>query len=228
MDKEFIKLLSICSELSQMFDQGLVFIGGIAVYTHSINSAKQASLAEATHDGDFYISLADMADLRDIEEVTPNRRLSKSQIIKGGFEFDIYTERQSSLIVPYDEVIAHSKSYEGVRVACLEHLVVLKLEAYRDRKDSAKGEKDARDLFRLAALVEEKGMDPKLICPYLDDEHLDLFSRLRKSPEASALAGNNAVAAKKLKSHLNNMLDAIEQGFDPGQDDTPAVPKGPF
>lgn len=210
MDKDFKKLLSICREMSQMFDQGLVFIGGIAVYIHGINSRSQATLAETTHDGDFYISLADMADLRDLEEVVPNRRLSKSQIIKSGFEFDVYTERQSSLIVPYDEVIAHSKVFDSVRVASLGHLFALKMEAFRDRKDSAKGAKDARDLIRLAALAQETGIDPDLICPYMSDDHLDLFDRLRKSSEATALAHGNAVKAKELRSRLAALLDAIE------------------
>lgn len=224
MDKEFKKLIGICQELGQMFDQGLVFIGGIAVYTHSINSRSAQGLAESTHDGDFYISLADMADLRDIEEVTPNRRLSKSQIIKGGFEFDIYTERQSSLIVPFDEVIAHSVFYGDMRVASLEHLIVLKLEAFLDRKDSAKGGKDARDLIRLAALVSEGCLRTDLICPYLNDDHLALFARLRKSPESVALAEGNAVKAKALRSDLGCLLDAIEVGCaDPQK---PPVPQG--
>lgn len=211
MNKDFTKLIGICADLSQMFDQGLVFIGGIAVYTHAINTPQCSHMAEATHDGDFYISLADMADLRDIEEVTPNRRLNKSQIIKEGFEFDIYTERLSGLIVPYDQVMAHSNSYGGVRVACLEHLFVLKLEAFRDRLHSSKGAKDARDLFRIGALAKQINFDASLAAPYLDEEHLGLFDRLRKSTEAIAMAGGNAVTAKKLRSDLTHLLDLVEK-----------------
>src|SRR6185436_10365237 len=102
------------------------------------------------YDADFYISFADMGDLRDIEEVTANRRLSKHQMIKHGFEFDIYTERQSTLVLPYDVVLASSQIVGGIRVASPEHLLVLKLEAFADRKGSAKGDKDAKDLLRIA------------------------------------------------------------------------------
>ena len=148
-DTDFRELLTACQEIAITFSEGVIFIGGIAVYLHAINGDSTSGLAEFTHDGDFYISLADMADLRDIEQVTANRRLSKHQLIKRGFEFDIYTERQSSLIVPYDQVAAYSETFDELRVACLEHLLVLKLEAYRDRRNSSKGQKDSKDIIRL-------------------------------------------------------------------------------
>ena len=84
-----------------------------------------------------------MADLRDLEQLTPNRGLSKHQLIKRGIEFDVYTERHSALIVPYDQVIASSINFDLLKVAALEELFVLKLEAYRDRYSSTKGSKDA-------------------------------------------------------------------------------------
>ncbi|MHB1201326.1 MAG: hypothetical protein ACYCZ6_17605 [Polaromonas sp.] len=210
-DPEFNKLLTTCKTLSDHFDQGLVYIGGIAVYLHSVNRDSTSHLAEATHDADFYISFADMSDLREIEEVTPNRRLSKSQFIKNGFEFDIYTERISSLRVPYDEVLASSEKYDEMRVASLEHLLVLKLDAFRDRQNSAKGAKDARDIIRIAALATAaQRFNFDLVVPYLDEQHLALFERLRKSPEAITLARGNAVQAKALRKDLDSMLCAIE------------------
>lgn len=215
-DSEFQTLLGACSDLSRMFEPGLVFIGGIAVYMHAINSSQAREMAEATHDGDFYISMADMQDLRDIEEVVPNRRLNKAQIIKKGFEFDVYVERQASLIVPYADVAAHAVDYDGVRVASLEHLLVLKLEAFRDRQNSAKGDKDARDIFRIAAIADPASFDACICAPFLQDEHLALFSRLRTSSEAVSLADGNAVRAKQLRSSLKTMLDAVEQCFDDG------------
>ena len=193
-----------------MFDQGLVFIGGIAVFTHCVNNEATESLAESTYDGDFYISLADMSDLRDIEEVTPNRRLNKSQLIKSGFEFDIYTEKLSALIVPFDEVMANSVTYGTMRVACVEHLIALKFEAFQDRRASSKGAKDARDLIRLATLAEQIGFNPQKIAPYISEEHLALFGQLRKSSEAVALAGGNAVKVKKFRSSVEKLLSSIE------------------
>jgi hypothetical protein len=209
-DADFEKLLQSCIEVAELFPDGVVYIGGIAVYLHAKNSEATQALAEFTHDADFYISLADMGDLRDIEEVTPNRRLSKHQMIKQGFEFDIYTERQSSLIVPYDAVIAHSQVCAGVRVASLEHLMVLKLEAFLDRKGSTKGDKDAKDLLRIAAVASlGKGVDPDLIAPYLGDEHMDLLERVERGPYAAALAHGNAVQAKRLRQNFSVVAQTI-------------------
>lgn len=222
---DFNTLLATCKSLSDMFDEGLVYIGGIAVYLHSANHPNTSPMAESTHDADFYISFSDMTDLRDLEEVTPNRRLQKSQFIKNGFEFDIYTERLSSLIVPYDQVLANSVQYDAMRVACLEHLFVLKLDAYRDRKDSAKGGKDARDLIRLAAIASlTTQFRPSLVAPYLDDPHLALFDQLRKSPEAIALARGNAVHAKAIRKDVHSLLALIESGSPPSHIADPAQP----
>jgi len=210
-DREFQTLMTACAEVSSMFPEGVVYIGGIAVYLHAINEPQARELAEFTHDADFYISLAVMRDLSDLEEVTPNRRLSKHQMIKKGFEFDIYTERQSSLIVPYDEVMAHSRVYDGIRVASLEHLMVLKLEAYLDRKASAKGDKDAKDLLRIAAVATAggKGFRAELAVPYLRDDHIELLQTVERGPHALALAHGNAVLAKKLRQCFAQVADSL-------------------
>src|SRR3990172_2523791 len=121
---------------------GHVFIGGVAVYLHAVNNPKTRGLAEASHDADFMLALSDFADLRDAEEIVPNRRLSKHQLIRGGVEFDVYVERRNGLLVPFDEAAAHAVHYGAIRAACPEHLLVLKLEAYRERMASAKGDKD--------------------------------------------------------------------------------------
>lgn len=211
-NKEFEVLLSACSEVAETFPEGVAFIGGIAVYLHAVNQSETSRFAEFTHDADLYISLADMGDLRDIEEVTPNRRLSKHQMIKRGFEFDIYTERQSSLIVPYDMVLAHSSVLGGIRVASLEHLVVLKLEAFADRKGSAKGDKDAKDLLRIAA-VAKRGSTPfraDLVAPYLRDEHMDLLKMVERGPQVLSLAQGNAMQAKQLRQDFSAIVSELK------------------
>jgi hypothetical protein len=210
-DKEFESLISACSEIGELFPEGLVFIGGIAVYLHAINHDRTRQYAESTHDADFYISIADMADLRDLEEVTSNRRLSKHQMVKKGFEFDIYTERLSALVVPYDVIAAHAIRYGGIRVAALEHLMVLKLEAFLDRKGSAKGEKDAKDLLRIGAVADERdqGFRPDLALPYLRDEHLELLEVVERGPYAASLSRGNAVEAKRLRG----CFSTIAKGF---------------
>ncbi|RIL05397.1 MAG: hypothetical protein DCC75_11750 [Proteobacteria bacterium] len=207
-ESDFKELLLACHEISSLFPEGVIFIGGIAVYFHTINSDATRELAEFTHDADFYISLADMADLRDMEEVVANRRLSKHQLIKRGFEFDIYTERHSALIVPYDQVAAYSVKYDAIRVACLEHLFVLKLEAYRDRHASAKGQKDANDLIRiaLAASALQKPLNSELIIGYLSDDHQKLLGAIQRGAQFMSLAKGNAKQAKNLREKFARAL----------------------
>jgi hypothetical protein len=214
-ETEFRRLLSVCAQIAQIAPEGIVFIGGIAVYLHAVNLPATAQFAEATHDADFYISLADMADLRDLEEVTPNRRLHKHQLIKDGFEFDIYTERHSALIVPYDAVAAHAVSFEGIRVAGLEHLLVLKLEAFRDRRASVKGEKDAKDLLRIAAIAArgKRKFDTALAAPYLRDEHLDLLDLVERGTAPIAMAAGNAVVAKRLRQEFAALSVEIKAAY---------------
>ncbi|WP_137917113.1 hypothetical protein [Hydrogenophaga sp. 2FB] len=209
--KEFEVLLGACAEVAELFPEGVIYIGGIAVYLHAKNVATTSELAEFTHDADFYISFADMGDLRDIEEVTPNRRLSKHQMIKKGFEFDIYTERQSSLIVPYDMVLSSSDVYGGMRVASLEHLLVLKLMAFMDRKGSSKGDKDAKDLLRIAAVASQggNGFRPELALPYLQDEHLALLKQVAGGPHALSLAQGNAMLAKRIRADFTSVVTSL-------------------
>ncbi len=210
--KEFEELLLACREIATNFPDGVVYIGGIAVYLHSVNHKETEALAEFTHDADFYISLADMSDLRDIEEVTANRRLCKHQIRKRGFEFDIYTERHSALIVPYDQVFASSVSYENIRVASLEHLLVLKLEAYRDRRQSSKGSKDAKDIIRLGLISHgmKRKLNKDLVVGYLSDEHLELLSTIKRGPEFLAMAKGNAKYAKEMRTLFAQAVATIE------------------
>lgn len=214
-DRDFDRLLSTCAEVAELFPDGIVFIGGIAVYLHATNLPSTRELAESTHDADFYVSLADMADLRDLEEVTSNRRLSKHQMIKGGFEFDIYTERQSSLIVPYDATMAHAVKYELIRVASLEHLTVLKLEAFADRKGSAKGDKDAKDLLRIGAIAARGAtrFRPAIAAPFVRDTHLDLLERVERGPQATSLAHGNAMVAKRLRQEFGALAAAIRKEY---------------
>ena len=210
-DPEFTHLMRECATLAETFPDGLVFIGGIAIYLHAVNQAKTQSLAETTYDADFYLSMSEMVELREEEDLVANRRLRKHQMTKKGFAFDIYTERQSGLQVPYDEVLAHSRAYDTFKVASLEHLLVLKLAAYEDRRGSSKGAKDARDILRLASVAETQrtSLNPALVWPYWQGEELALLEEIQKGPEAAALAHGNAMEAKGLRLSMRHMLDTL-------------------
>jgi len=216
MDKsDFESLLLACQEIATAYPDGIVFIGGIAVYIHAINHEKTAPFAAFTHDADFYISLADMGDLRDDQELTANRRLSKHQLIKRGFEFDVYTERQSALIVPYDQVRAHAVHYENLLVAAVEHLLVLKLEAYRDRRQSAKGDKDAADIIQISLVAAEQkhGLRPQLCCGFLQQEHIELLQAIARGPQFLALARGNSKQAKDLRLKFEQVINPLLKAY---------------
>jgi len=215
-NSEFSQLLLACHEMAEAFPEGIVFIGGIAVYLHSINNEAAREFAEFTHHADFYISMADMSDLRDLEELTPNRRLNKHQLIKRGFEFDIYTERHSALIVPYDQVIANAIKIDKLKIAALEQLFILKLEAYRDRYSSSKGSKDAKDLIRIA-IVSQSGnlrFNYKIAAGYLSDEHLSLLQKIERGPEPLALAKGNSKEAKYLRELFSKVVIGLKKVYD--------------
>ena len=213
LPEEFTRLLNVCETLVSGL-KGSVIIGGIAVYLHTANHLVTQQLAGTTHDADIYISLEDLSSLRTTEDVTPNQRLQKHQVIKKGFEFDVYTEFQSGLRLPYDEIVAHSVTYENQKVASLEHLLILKLDAFLDRQGSTKGEKDAHDILRITATMDALHQcNTHLIAPYLGDEHLDLFMKAGTHPLAMGLAKGDAKLAKKLRDSFKQVTSKIIDAY---------------
>lgn len=214
-DNEWRKVMDGVKELSEFFPGGVVFIGGVAVYMHSIELDFKI-LGETSHDADFFISLADFADLRDLEEVTPNRRLGKYQLIKKGVEYDVYLEKNNNLAVPFDEVFSRSVIMSGVTVAGLEDLLILKTMAYKDRKGSGKGAKDERDIIKILVLAEKHGgLDMNVITRYFDDELFGLISNVTTLTEPFAhIAGKHGVQfAKHLKEIYRNKIQEIQYGI---------------
>lgn len=204
---EFQRILEAAERLASEHP-GHVFIGGVAVYLHAVNNPRTKDAAEASHDADFMLALADFADLRDTDEVVANRRLSKHQLIRQGIEFDVYVERQNKLVVPYDEAAAHAVAYGVLRVACLEHLLVLKLEAFRDRMNSAKGDKDARDLVTIAR-VSGGGIRSGRVAPFLRAEHVRLLEQVAASPVFTYIASGNAHEAKVLRTMFSRFVSSV-------------------
>lgn len=207
--EEWSRLWAGIQELSGLFPDGIVFIGGVAVLLHVQDQQLPDRFVEFSHDGDFYVSLADFADLRDLEEVTANRRLDKHQIVKNGFEYDVYLENHNRLLVKYVDVVAASKVIDGIRAAALEHLLVLKLDAWLARQGSAKGSKDERDLIRICTLMGRDGPRPERLLPYLTGESVDALRRVRRSTEFMAICAGNAHEARGLRAQVGRVIDAV-------------------
>lgn len=214
--EEWGRLWAGIRELSELFPDGIAFIGGVAVLLHVKDHKLPERFIELSHDGDFYVSLADFADLRDLEEVTANRRLNKHQIIKNGLEYDVYLENHNRLIVKYADVMSSSRVVDGVRVACLEHLLLLKLDAYRSRRGSAKGTKDERDLIKICYLMKTRGPRKEPLRRYLVAEAIEALGQLRKSAEFMNICGGNAHQARELREAMLGVVEAVERLFSGG------------
>lgn len=215
--EEWRKLWRGVLELSELFPEGLVFIGGIAVLLHVRSHKLPDRFVELSHDGDFYVSLADFADLRDLEEVTANRRLNKHQIIKDGMEYDVYLENHNALSVKFADVVASSTVVDGVRIASLEHLLLLKLDAYRSRRGSAKGSKDERDLIKILLLLEGSALHAERLSPYLTAEGIETLALVKKSGEFLVVCGGNAHQARDLRDRVLGVVSRIEKIFARGR-----------
>ena len=226
---DFEHLLAICYDIASEHPGQVVFIGGVAAFLHVVNSPLVSAYAEATHDGDFYVSLAGLHELRDTDELVSNKRLRKHSFTRAGFDFDVYGQYDSGLIVPFEEIAAYAVSYDGVNVAAIEHLFALKLAALADRGGSSKGAKDVRDLARLS-LVEHQ-FRPELLVPYLRDEDLEVLSGLSSRSEIVGLAKGNVKEIKAIRQKLTQVIRIVEsasqEATDPDQACAPDKPAGP-
>jgi len=205
----FHKILNLCSGLSKELTD-VVFIGGVAVYLHTMKRSLRRVPLETSHDADFMISFADYGILKDEEELTPNSRLGKHQMIVEGVEFDVYVEKLCRLAVPYDEVFANATTIEGIRVASLEHLLVLKLEALEARGHSSKGDKDRRDVAKIGLLLGNK-LDYGLVSPYLRESLVELVRKVAKSTIFFELCEHNAHDAKKARTAFSAFSVALDR-----------------
>jgi hypothetical protein len=206
----FSKILDLCLALSRDLPD-VVFIGGVAVYLHTLVKSRTEIPLETSHDADFMISFSDYGVLKDLEEITATPRLAKHQMVVDNVEFDVYVERLNRLLVPYDEILAHSSlagGTSGIRVACLEHLLVLKLEALLHRGHSGKGEKDRRDVAKIGLLLGTR-TKKKLCSPYLRPELTSLLRDVAKSSLFHDLCSKNAHTAKRSKAAFSAFVTYI-------------------
>ena len=76
--------------------------------------------------------------------------------------------------------MASSQVIDGVCIASLEHLLVLKLDAYASRRGSAKGAKDERDLIKILHLLDQSTLRAGRLESYLTDEAIAMLGLVKK------------------------------------------------
>lgn len=222
--ENFQSLLSVVNEVGHLYEN-LVYIGGIAVYLHSINNPLTEAYAEATADADLYISLASLSQLRSIEELTQTPRLKMQTFQKEGFSFDVYAERQSTLPVPYAQVVAHAVTYDGVQVASLEDLLVLKLAAAAARHASEHGRKDAKDVIRLLLLASmAENFDTARATDYMQPDHFERLELIIKGPEFLSMAEGNSKLAKRLRADASKVFERVQAAYEGTDEGSPQTP----
>lgn len=228
-NEEWLRLWSGIREMNEWFPDGMVMIGGIAVWLHA-KTAIEEQYIDLSHDADFYLSMADYSDLREIEVVTQNRRLGKCQVIKNNIDFDIYIENQTDLVVPYSHAVANSVVLDGTRCACLGHLLTLKYKAWQDRKQSSKGEKDRRDLARILITQGHYGDLQPSSLDFLPHGALMHVREVAETPAIfKQMAIGNAFVAKQLQEKAIHGIECIEKasalGENPEQNHQEGMPR---
>lgn len=205
-DNGWERLLGIARRLTTQYPDA-VFIGGVAVATHA--NALDPRLRETSHDIALYLSLVGKSTIRDHYELTPNPRLKKDVALVDGEALDVYTERQHALAVPYDECAAFAIAIDGIRVASLEHLLVLKLDAALDptRAASAKGMKDLRDIARILLMLRQP--NGAVLDPCLSSERIALLQRLAGRGDVFRALSDNQHEQRTLRKSITRNLEAL-------------------
>lgn len=195
------KIKAFLEEMCEIFGDEFVVIGGWAVHAHNCKAK--------SFDGDAMISYAVEGTLRDSYLVTKNARMKKSQFIcEAGCDIDLYVEHQHGLRIPFEEVQAYSKLVGKLRVATEEHLLLLKLDAFKDRRHTPKGRKDAEDLLNMLAHLPFNGAE--IFEKHLEDEDRNLLAEVVKDKTAAmTLCKGNAVEAKDMRQKAKATLETI-------------------
>jgi len=137
-DKSFY----ILKQLKKDFD--FVLIGGWAVYFYT-DSLKSKDI-------DLIVDFSQLENLKKNFPIEKNERLKKYQVKLEEIDIDIYLPFYSNLGLPVEEVIKKTILIHGFTLPKKEVLLITKLNAYRSRKESVKGQKDLIDILSLVLL----------------------------------------------------------------------------
>lgn len=198
------------AELAKQFPEGMVVIGGYAVYLHTLET--KGSL-ELTGDGDVVFALDAYSRLKTIRAVSDNPRLQKHEFKRENVGFDVYVEYEpSNLPVPYAELASRAVTIQGIRCASLDDLLILKTKAAIDRQSSEHGEKDKRDIVKLMLML--RSPDVKVLAKYLDAEKVEFLDEIWRDQQImSDVADGNDHLAKGIRVDYGTHFGTIKNGI---------------
>lgn len=151
-------------KLEKEFD--FILIGGWAVFLLT----KQAK----SKDIDIVINFNQLEKIKNNEEVSKNNRLKRYEIKRENIDIDIYVEHYSELAIPVEDIKEYTIKTQGFTIPMPSLLLILKQEAYQNRKNTVKGEKDLIDilsilLFSNPDLVKYSEILKKYDLSYIDE-----------------------------------------------------------
>lgn len=198
--------LAVAELLTKQHDDAIL-IGGVATMLW----CREVNLPfEVIHELDFVVGLSCYSALRDEYYLVRDAKLAKQKLTIGEIECDIYVERQNNLGVPYPDIAAGAKMMSAIRVADVVSLLILKLDAYADRRSTNKGFKDLRDIGRLLCMIESPDVD--LMLQWMMSGRLELLRRVARDIPWLSIAGGNSQEAAKLakRGRPDALTDLIE------------------
>jgi predicted metal-dependent hydrolase len=137
-EKSFEILQALKKELN------FILIGGWAVYFYTG--------ALKSKDIDLIVDFNELQKLKIKYQVLKNNRLKKYEIKIQGIDIDIYVPHFSDPGLPAENIMEYTINKEGFIVPLPEVLLILKQNAYAQRKFSIKGEKEKIDIIYLLTL----------------------------------------------------------------------------
>jgi len=132
------KSWKILQELNKKYN--FILIGGWAVYLLT-NQLKSKDI-------DIVINLKELEKFKQ-EKLTKNSQLKRYEIKIQEVDIDIYVDYFSELAIPAEDIKNYTFKVQGFTIAKPEILLILKQLAYKERKNSVKGEKDKIDIISL-------------------------------------------------------------------------------
>lgn len=183
------KSWKLLQDIKGKFD--FILIGGWAIYL----LAKQ----QKSKDIDIVVSISELQKFKP-EGLAKNDKLKKYEIKKEEIDIDIYVEHYSRLAIPVEDIKNYIFEIGGFKTASPELMIILKQQAYNERKNSIKGEKDLIDIMSLL-LFSNPNMEKYFLIANkygLNSFSIELKSLIKNFKDYSKL-GLNQIQFRKLK-----------------------------
>ena len=193
------KSFNLLKELKR--DYKFILIGGWAVFLYT--------KALKSKDIDIVLDFDQLSELKKRFLVLKNERLRKYEIKKEGIDIDIYLPYYSDPGLPPQEIKKFTTTKEGFIVPVPEVLLILKLNVFKNRRGSPKGEKDKIDIFSLLSLVDLNWQKFKEILQIYRKEELkeDLVNLLKSTRQLKAI-GLSSHKMARLKKRILAELES--------------------